>query len=86
MSAEKETDLEHDARVNGGGASHPHTLKTPDYWHSEGGLTKRELLAAMAMQGMVSNTDISGNEEEFALYAVKQADALLVELEKGGGE
>lgn len=48
------------------------------------GLTKRELFAAMAMQGLLSSFDKDGTwtgldcEKE----AVKMADALLKELEK----
>jgi hypothetical protein len=47
----------------------------------EHGLTKRELLAAMAMQGIAA----SGNEdtpEQRAMWAVRDADALLAELAK----
>jgi hypothetical protein len=47
------------------------------------GLSKRELFAAMAMQGiLVNNTGDSGIAE----VAVEQADALLKQLEKGGGK
>lgn len=49
------------------------------------GLTKRELFAAMAMQGVWSNpTNISDPAfENIAEVAVKQADALMLELAKG---
>lgn len=45
------------------------------------GLTKRELIAAMAMQGLCSNPGIKPglNVEQFS---VRMADALLAELEK----
>ena len=43
-----------------------------------GGLTKRELFAAMAMQGMVGRTDLLNHER--AAYAVDAADCLLAEL------
>lgn len=49
------------------------------------GLTKRELFAAMAMQGLLGNSDpdISGwGNQEVAEVAVNQADALLDALEK----
>ncbi len=46
------------------------------------GLTKRELFAAMAMQGMLANGATYGNHEEFATWSVKSADALLAELAK----
>lgn len=45
------------------------------------GLTKRELFAAMAMQGMLGNTDHDGNFEVYADDAVKHADALLAALD-----
>ena len=44
------------------------------------GLTKRELIAAMAMQGFAANPQ--GND--IAKLAVRWADALLTELAKGG--
>lgn len=54
--------------------------------HCEGGLTKRELFAAMAMQGMLSNPAIcdmtSGEASQVALWANQCADALLTELAK----
>lgn len=45
-----------------------------------GGMTLREHFAGLAMQGLVGNT--SGNPGKVAVYAVKVADALLVELER----
>jgi hypothetical protein len=49
------------------------------------GLTKRELFAAIAMQGLLSNADPDTNAwgaEEAAKYSVTQADALLAALEE----
>lgn len=51
---------------------------------STGGLTKRELFAAMAMQGLCANS-IHGSHHSFentAREAVQYADALLKELGK----
>ena len=45
-----------------------------------GGLTKRELFAALAMQGMTSNNSIP--VELVAAWSVQYADALLAELAK----
>ncbi|ARZ74047.1 hypothetical protein CCR98_07640 [Stenotrophomonas sp. WZN-1] len=48
------------------------------------GLTKRELFAAMAMQGILGNSDpdICGwSNQEVARFAADQADALLDALE-----
>jgi hypothetical protein len=48
------------------------------------GLTKRELFAAMAMQGMVTDPgcNVSNHAEGFARSAVLIADALIAALEK----
>lgn len=49
-----------------------------------GGLTKRELVAAMAMQGLLANA-ISGRHripELLSTDAIQYADALLAELER----
>lgn len=61
----------------------------PEYYHSEstGGLTKREYLAAIAMNGIASaNFSIYSQDSmtiaEVAERAVKMADALIVELSK----
>ena len=48
-------------------------------------LTKRELFAAMAMQGILANPDgsmVQWDEERVALAATEHADALIAELEK----
>lgn len=48
------------------------------------GLTKRELFAAMAMQGLLANSERDAEAEGFARDAVRSADALLAELAKDG--
>lgn len=56
----------------------------------EYGLTKREFIAIMAMQGLLSNSHDNGmlkplsmaNRHEIAELAVSQADALIAELNK----
>lgn len=50
----------------------------------EGGLTKRELFAAMLMQEIVGNNEFSPDrrEQECASDAIRYADALLAELAK----
>ncbi len=47
-----------------------------------GGLTKRELFAAMAMQGFASCPSVEATAERCAAGAVAWADALLAELAK----
>ena len=46
------------------------------------GLTKRELFAAMAMQGMLANGVDRHAAHVNAIYAVQHADALINELNK----
>ena len=48
----------------------------------EWGLTKRELFAAMAMQGLLSTGANWFESQDGAHFSVKWADALLVELAK----
>jgi len=50
-----------------------------EHTHTDGGLTKREYFAGLAMQGMVMSDLIF---EDIAHDAVKMADALLAELRK----
>ena len=48
------------------------------------GLTKRELFAAMAMQGIMAYPDGCGGKAGIAKYSVEIADSLLEELAKEG--
>lgn len=52
------------------------------------GMTKRELFAAMAMQGLLANLAELRREgfrdEEIEVFAIERANGLLVELAKGG--
>jgi hypothetical protein len=53
----------------------------PEYFDNGGrGLTKRELIAAMAMQGMIAGGRYG--EEEVSAISVAYADALLAQLSK----
>jgi hypothetical protein len=52
-----------------------------DAAYSSEGLTKREYFAVLAMQGMLSNPATYGDREIMMIEAVKNADALLAELE-----
>jgi len=51
-------------------------------WHFEGGLTKREKFAAMAMQGSITSESSSTKHDVRAHWAVEAADALIAELAK----
>jgi len=46
-----------------------------------GGLTKRQLIAAMVLQGFASDSQAGGTKAELADQAVEWADALLTALE-----
>jgi hypothetical protein len=48
----------------------------------EHGLTKREYFAAMAMQALISDPNISTTYSHYAENAVQAADALIAELNK----
>jgi hypothetical protein len=50
------------------------------------GLTKRELFAAMMLQGMMADGTRTGTFAGFAKEAIQQADALLAQLSSGNGE
>ena len=51
-----------------------------NYFH--GGLSKREYFAAMAMQGLLTESQVLDNHDKFAKFAVQAADALIAELNK----
>jgi hypothetical protein len=79
---------------SGTGHAFPHMYLEGSIISLAGGLTKRELFAAMAMQGMLAFgfSTVTGDgiarerfwQDPIAPDAVKQADALLAELAKGG--
>lgn len=54
-----------------------------DSWTQQLGLSKRELFAAMAMQGMLANERVENSRGRVATAAVEMADDLLKELARG---
>jgi hypothetical protein len=69
--------------TDGNDAAYPETRKKDNAYSAEGGLTKREYFAALAMQGICSSEtegwpDLS--EQGIAARAVLLADALIDEL------
>lgn len=54
----------------------------PNGDHNENNLTKRELFAAMAMQGMLSDSRRTSSIYDVSNAAVRTADALIAELNK----
>lgn len=67
---------------NGNESAYPNELASPtnDGYLSTAGLTKRELFAAMAMQGLLARNDMTS--EARAIYAIEHADDLIATLEK----
>jgi hypothetical protein len=64
--------------MNGNDAAYP-SHHFPERWNPEFGLSKRELFAAMAMQGLLFDpVDL----RMIAQLSVKAADALIAELSK----
>jgi hypothetical protein len=63
--------------MNGNDSAYPLEIATVQY---NSGLTKRELFAAMALQGLLSNNTQDGYWHEFAKRAVDAADALIERL------
>ncbi len=62
-------------------AAFPLTVRTEENSYATGtGLTKRELFAAMAVQGMLSNSETACDPTNVARWALKQADALIAAL------
>jgi hypothetical protein len=53
---------------------------SPDKYEPEFGLTKRELIAAMAMQGLLATPGEYEHPKTIAQWAVDQADALIERL------
>jgi hypothetical protein len=62
--------------------AYPQLKKSGDIAIQEGGLTKREWFAGMALQGLVSR-DVSSPAEEWASVSFKLADAMLKEGANG---
>jgi len=74
-------------RVPGGWIHRSDTPDSNDSWRISSvfipePMTKREQFAAMAMQGMLSNSGRDGSGNQLTESAVLFADALIVELEK----
>jgi hypothetical protein len=64
-------------------------LGVPKEFEVSGGLSKREFIAAMAMQGYLSEgAKILPNQsaKTLAIYSVEAADALIKELESTSGK
>jgi hypothetical protein len=87
MTEQRTSDQCFDAKVVGSAPAFPFTYEARV--NQECGLTKRELFAAMAMQGVMTGLGMNAPKfgpdepvdvEVIAIDAVKMADALLAEL------
>ncbi|MFM2014223.1 MAG: hypothetical protein RLZZ396_3007 [Planctomycetota bacterium] len=65
--------------MNGNDAAYP---SDPDQYSPEFGLTKRELFAAMALQGLLADPYSTQEFTIMASMSVQVADALITELSK----
>lgn len=67
------------SKEENGGAAFPQSGF--ERWAPEGGITKREYLAAKAMVGLLSNPNCVNNPEHVARMSYMHADAMLAEGE-----
>jgi hypothetical protein len=65
--------------MNGNDAAYPSNF-APERYNPEFGLTKREEIAARAMQGMLANPNLHTGQETIEGWAVRHADALIERL------
>ena len=72
--------------INDGGPDFPSQQRSQHANHAAGplniGLSRRELFAAMAMQGMLSDPNVNDPADGIAMSSVMCADALIAELSK----
>ena len=68
--------------MNGNDLANPVKYLFGEEFYTAGGLTKRELIAAMAMQGLAANSNlVNGSTTNLiADWSVQQADALIERL------
>jgi len=68
--------------MNGNDLSHPVKYLHDEDFFCLGGLTKREWFAARAMQGILADSNATGEFKKVSRLAVFHADALIDELSK----
>ena len=66
--------------MNGNDLAYPVKHSYGEEFFTVGGLTKRELIAAMAMQGLLATPGEYEHAKTIAQWAVDQADALIERL------
>jgi hypothetical protein len=68
--------------TNGNDCAYPTDSNYQGCVLSEGGLTKREIFAAMAMQGFISSSRYLHDDANCAADSIRFADALIEQLKK----
>jgi hypothetical protein len=66
--------------TNTGGPAFPfpaYTYPNGEINHGEDGMALRDYFAAKAMQGLLSDSEVSGTPEEFSTRAYSMADAMI---------
>ena len=66
--------------MDGNDLANPVKHSYGEEFFTAGGFTKRELIAAMAMQGLLASVGISEDQDSIAEWAVSQTDALIERL------
>ena len=66
--------------MNGDDLANPVKYLFGEEFFTVGGLTKRELIAAMAMQGLLADPNVRLKPDTMSKWAVDQADALIERL------
>jgi hypothetical protein len=66
--------------MNGSDLANPVKYLFGEEFYAAGGLTKRELIAAMAMQGMLADSSSNQSVEVIASTSIRAADALISRL------
>ena len=68
--------------MNGDKPAYPFAFDEMDVNRTSFGLTRRELFAAMAMQGLLTNYGLTADLREVSNSAARYADSLIAELDK----
>lgn len=82
-------------KPNDGGPAFPRppvfigASKHKDWWFMQDGMSRRDWLAGLAMQAIISKYGITESHSDLIVWSIESyafADALIAEGDKGGGE
>lgn len=68
--------------LNGAESAYPNQPTNDSLFEPSFGLTKREYMATLCLQGILANANASGFRSAVATFAVEMADQLLAALEE----